>query len=246
MTRRHPYTTNPFGSASREPFTLEDPEEVVLPLRPQEEASLPSDSINAQKNVPFEPDTETSASGDQKTASGHPSRETWQDAWEDVKAELKERASAQPAEGPVSCPLCADAEKGRLLALAELENVRKRLTREKEEFVKYAAEGVLSDILPALDNLDLALAYAPESDECKNFVVGVDMTRKLLLGALARHGLEQIGELGEPFDPVKHEAVGMQPDPERENGQVCNLMSKGYRLKERLLRPARVIVCKND
>ncbi|SBW09293.1 Protein GrpE (modular protein) [uncultured delta proteobacterium] len=146
---------------------------------------------------------------------------------------------------PEECPHCADAEKARLMALADLENARKRLTREKEEFVKFAGESILADILPALDNLDLALAYAPQGKECHNFVVGVDMTRKLLLDALAKHGLQQVGDLGETFDPAKHEAVEMQPHPEYESGQVCGLMNKGYRLKDRLIRPARVKVCKN-
>ena len=155
-------------------------------------------------------------------------------------------AEGESAYVPGPCPHCAESEKTRLLALADLENARKRLTREKEEFVKFAGESILADILPALDNLDLALAYAPEHKECKNFVVGVDMTRKLLLDALARHGLEQVGELGETFDPARHEAVEMQEHPEYASGQICALMNKGYRLKDRLIRPAKVKVCKKD
>ena len=145
-----------------------------------------------------------------------------------------------------ACPHCAEAEKARLLALADLENARKRLAREKEDFIRFAGESVIADILPALDNLDLALAYAPEGKECRNFVVGVDMTRKLLLDALSRHGLKQVGNLGETFDPATHEALGMEAHPEYVSGQVCGLMSKGYLLKDRLLRPAKVMVCKNE
>lgn len=144
------------------------------------------------------------------------------------------------------CPRCAEAEKGRLIALAELENARKRLARDKEEFMKYAAESVIASILPAIDNLDLALAYAPENDACRNFVIGVDMTRKLLLDALAQHGLVQTGALGESFDPAIHEAMGLEPHAEYVEGQVCGLMNKGYMLKDRLLRPAKVMVCKNE
>ncbi|CAK7046727.1 MAG: Protein GrpE [Desulfovibrio sp.] len=155
-------------------------------------------------------------------------------------------ASEIPASASEECPQCAEANKARLLALAELENARKRMAREKEEFSKFAGESVIADILPAIDNLDLALAYAPEGKECQNFVVGVDMTRKLLLDALSRHGLEQVGALGEPFDPAKHEAMGMEPNAEYEDGQVCGLMSKGYKLKDRLIRPAKVTVCKKD
>ena len=155
-------------------------------------------------------------------------------------------AENPPIDEPLPCPLCAEADKARLLALADLENTRKRLAREKEDFLRYAGETVIADILPALDNLDLALAYAPESAECKNFVLGVDMTRKLLIDALARHGLTPVGGVGETFDPARHEAVGLEPAPEFASGQVCKLLNKGYLLKDRLIRPAKVIVCKNE
>lgn len=167
-------------------------------------------------------------------------------AKDDVDKAGTDNAAPEKAAAPAACPNCAESERVRLLALADLDNARKRLAREKEEFLKYAGESVIADILPALDNLDLALAYAPQGKECHNFVVGVDMTRKLLLDALARHGLEQVGELGETFDPARHEAVQMEVHPEYQSGHVCSLMNKGYRLKDRLIRPARVKVCKND
>ena len=162
----------------------------------------------------------------------------------DKPSSPEDPAEHQVAPGP--CPYCAEAEKTRLLALADMENARKRLAREKEDFVKFAGESILADIIPALDNLDLALAYAPDGKDCKNFVIGVDMTRKLLLDALAKHGLEQVGELGEVFDPAKHEAVETQEHPDYESGHVCGLINKGYRLKDRLIRPARVKVCQKS
>lgn len=137
-----------------------------------------------------------------------------------------------------------EVEEMRLRALAEMDNTRKRLAREKEEFQRYAGESVLADILPALDTLDLALSHAPADGACKNFVVGVDMTRKMLLEALGRHGLKEIGQLGEPFDPASHEAISAEAHAAYEPDTVCGLMSKGYRLKDRLLRPAKVVVCK--
>lgn len=168
-------------------------------------------------------------------------------AEKEAQAQAKTQPEPEaPAAAPENCPNCAEADKARLLALAELENARKRLAREKEEFAKFAGESVIADILPAIDNLDLALAYAPESKESQNFVVGVDMTRKLLLDALSRHGLEQVGCIGEEFDPAKHEAMGMEPHADFTDGQVCGLMNKGYKLKDRLIRPAKVMVCKNN
>ncbi|MDL2316148.1 nucleotide exchange factor GrpE [Desulfovibrio sp. OttesenSCG-928-A18] len=141
-----------------------------------------------------------------------------------------------------SCPTAKQAEEARLRALAELDNARKRLAREKDEQVRFASEAVLNDLLPSLDNLDLALQHAGAHEACRDFVVGVEMTRKSLQESLARHGLARIGEVGEEFDPAVHEAVGMVKDPKVAPGCVSALLSNGYKLNERLLRPARVMV----
>lgn len=138
-----------------------------------------------------------------------------------------------------------EAEDARLRALAEADNARRRMAREKEEFLKYAASNVLGDILPSMDNLELALEHARGQAACKDFVIGVEMTRKLLMDALKKHGLVQVGVVGEPFDPNLHEAVGMEPNPDVPDGSVSKLMSAGYKLHDRLLRPARVVVSKN-
>ena len=132
----------------------------------------------------------------------------------------------------------------RLRALAEIDNTRKRLAREKEDAVRFAASNVLADIVPALDSLDLALEHARKSEACKDFVIGVDLTRKMLLEALKKHDFEAVGNIGEPFDPVVHEAMSTAASPDVDNGQVCALLSKGYKLHDRLLRPAKVIVCR--
>ncbi len=142
------------------------------------------------------------------------------------------------------CLVAKEANEQRLRALAEVDNARKRMAREKEEQVRYAAEAVLQDIIPALDNLELALHHASKDEVCKNFVIGVDMTNKILLDSLKKHGLEKVGMVGETFDPVIHEAVGMEDVADIPDGHVGALLSCGYKLKERLLRPARVVVCK--
>ncbi len=145
------------------------------------------------------------------------------------------------------CPACdigKEAEDIRLRALAESENVKKRLMRETEELRKYAGETILADLLPILDNLDLALAHSDGLDMCKDFVTGVDMTRKIFLETLSRHGLEPVGIVGEQFDPNTHEAVGMGQEEDFEDNAVLQLMQKGYVLKGRLLRPAKVLVNK--
>lgn len=145
------------------------------------------------------------------------------------------------------CPDCQvqkEAADARLRALAEVDNAKKRIEREHSEQVRFAAEGVLSDILPSLDNLDLALQHASGNEACKDFVTGVRMTRKLLDDALAGHGLKSVGERGEEFNPALHEAMGMVNDREVPDGHISSLLARGYQLNGRLLRPAKVMVCR--
>jgi molecular chaperone GrpE len=123
-----------------------------------------------------------------------------------------------------------------------MENFKKRLQREKDEQARYATENVLADLLPTLDSLDLALQYGSRAEACKDVILGVEMTRKLLLDALRNHGLEALGTEGEPFDPDRHEAIGREESADKEAGAVLKVMQKGYKLKDRLLRPAKVIV----
>ncbi|WP_338669968.1 nucleotide exchange factor GrpE [Pseudodesulfovibrio methanolicus] len=147
------------------------------------------------------------------------------------------------------CPECdmfKEAEAIRLRALADSENVKKRLLRETEELKKYAGESILSDLLPILDNLDLALSHTDNlSAECKNFVVGVDMTRKIFLDAVRNHGLEAVqAAKGTEFDPEIHDAVGTVQEPSLGDNRIAQVVQNGYRLKGRLLRPAKVMVNK--
>jgi molecular chaperone GrpE len=167
---------------------------------------------------------------------------------EDIPASLADEKSAERCRDRI-CPACPEkkeAAEERLRAAAELDNARKRLAREREEQLRFAAETVLSALIPSLDNLDLALQHANPDAACKNFVTGVRMTRKLMGDALAAQGLEQIGQVGEEFDPAVHEAVGMEDFPEVAAGCVGKLLTPGYKLHERLLRPARVLVCKRE
>lgn len=144
------------------------------------------------------------------------------------------------------CDIYKEAEGIRLRALADTENVKKRLLRENQEMKKYAGESVLADLLPVLDNLDLALAHTGNLDDaCKNFVIGVDMTRKLFLDAVKSHGLEAVVAVrGEDFNPEIHEAVGTVEDGDLDDNQIAQIVQGGYILKGRLLRPAKVMVNK--
>lgn len=143
------------------------------------------------------------------------------------------------------CPECsklAELREDKLRIMAEADNVKKRLQREKEDFCKFATQSVLEDLLPVLDNLDLALEHGRKMKGCSELAHGVEMTRKIFLDILGKYELEPLGAAGEEFDPMWHEALGQQPHPEIEPGRICQLVQKGYRLKGRLVRPAKVLV----
>ncbi len=147
------------------------------------------------------------------------------------------------------CPSCSvkeDADQTRLRALAEMENYKKRLAREHEEQLTYAAEKVLSSLLPSLDNLDLALQYGGQNEACKDMLMGIDMTRKLLLEAVKTHGLEPVGDVGEAFTPEIHEGLIFETRDDMEENHVSNVMQRGYKLKGRLIRPAKVAISKKS
>ena len=136
----------------------------------------------------------------------------------------------------------AALREANLRVIAESENFKKRLTREKEEHCKFAAAGVLEDIVPVIDNLELALSHGRNNEACKDLVTGVDMTLRIFESTLEKHGLKSVGQVGETFDPAFHEAMGQEKRDDMKPGQVSQLLQRGYMLKERLLRPAKVMV----
>ena len=135
-----------------------------------------------------------------------------------------------------------EAQEMKLRNLAEMENYKKRLQREKDEQAAYAAEKVLRDLLPTLDNFELALQYGSQDAACKAMFEGLQMTRNMLLDVLKKHGMIAVGSEGEPFDPNDHEAVGQESSEDAQPGSILRVLQKGYRLGGRLVRPARVIV----
>lgn len=139
-----------------------------------------------------------------------------------------------------------ELKKENLRILADSENFKKRLQREKDEYCKFATSTILEEIIPVIDNLDLALAHSKDNDACKNLAMGVEMTQKIFLDTMKKHGLEQIADLNVPFDPSRHEAMGQVEQDDVEENTVCQMMQKGYVLKDRLLRPAKVMVSRKS
>jgi molecular chaperone GrpE len=129
---------------------------------------------------------------------------------------------------------------------ADFDNFRKRTLREKQEALSYGHELVVKDLLPVVDNLERAIEHASASAgaDFEGMLQGVELVRRELLGVLAKHGVEPIEAEGEVFDPNLHEALGQMEDEKVPAGQVARMLQKGYRLRDRLLRPARVMVSK--
>ena len=123
---------------------------------------------------------------------------------------------------------------------AEFENYRKRAARETEAVVKFANEALIARLLPVLDDVDAALAHL-DGEASK----GVRMVRENLLQALRAAGLEEIPADGAKFDPYVHDCVQQVPDPESEDELVKEVVRKGYRFQDHVLRPAQVIVVNN-
>ncbi|HEY7725229.1 MAG TPA: nucleotide exchange factor GrpE [Anaeromyxobacteraceae bacterium] len=127
----------------------------------------------------------------------------------------------------------------RLRAVADLDNQRKRAAREREETQKFANERLLKDILPVVDNLDRALAAAPDGSPLSG---GVKLVLKVLEEGLARNGVQSFHALGQQFDPRLHEAIMTVPTAEHPPGTVVLEHGRGFRLYDRLVRPALVAV----
>jgi molecular chaperone GrpE len=133
-----------------------------------------------------------------------------------------------------------------LRAAAELDNFKKRAARERQEAVRFANEGFLQKLVPVLDNIDMAAAALAggQTGSLQALQTGVAMILQQLRSVLAEVGLEEVDATGKPFDPNLHEAVSQETSTEAAEGQVLRQLRKGYKLRERLLRPAAVVVAK--
>ncbi len=174
-------------------------------------------------------------------------------AEEAVEAAAEAEADADPgAEEASEEALAAEVAelKDQLLrALAETENVRRRLQREKEDGIKFAAAGFAKDMLSVADNLRRALDSAEpealgESEPLKALHDGVEMVERELAAVFERAGIERIDPMGEKFDHDYHQAMFEVPDSDQPNGTVVQLLQPGYVMRGRLLRPALVGVAK--
>lgn len=138
--------------------------------------------------------------------------------------------------------LANDNEEKYLRLYAEFENYKRRIQNENKINKTYQAQGVLTDILPTIDNIERALQIEGDNDSFKSLQKGVQMVHESLLRALKDNGLEEIESEGQSFDPNVHQAVVQDDNPEYESGVITQELQKGYKLKDRVLRPSMVKV----
>ncbi len=132
-----------------------------------------------------------------------------------------------------------------LRSVAELENYKKRMTKEKLELSKYANEQLIKEILPIVDNLERAIEHSSNPKDSKALDDGIKMTAKQLITVLEKFGIKRIEALNEPFDPNYHEAIMQLETQKHEENIVLRELEKGYILHDRLIRPSRVAISKN-
>ena len=135
-----------------------------------------------------------------------------------------------------------------LRAEAELQNVLKRTAREVENAHKYGLERFVENLLPVVDSLEKAVeaSAADQSASSDNSIEGINLCCKLLLDVLEREGVKAINPLGEPFDPSEHQAMSMVENPDMEPNSIAAVVQKGWKLNERLVRAAMVMVVKES
>jgi molecular chaperone GrpE len=131
-----------------------------------------------------------------------------------------------------------------LRTLADMENLRKRTQRDKEDLAKFANENILREILPVIDNLERAVDHAEQAETNDGLFEGVQMTLTQFSQLLTKFGVEPVDAIGQPFDPAYHQAMGQLESDEHPVNTVVQQMQKGYQLNNRLLRPAFVMLAK--
>jgi molecular chaperone GrpE len=161
---------------------------------------------------------------------------------------VEEQGAVEPAPAEAPEPETdseLEAMRDRLLRVtAEFDNFRKRIDRERREMTERAAEGVLSELLPIVDDLERALDADSTDEAIEAYRQGVALIHRQLLDLLARRGVTPIDALGADFDPHLHQAVASESVEDARDGEIIEEFRRGYKLGDRLLRPAMVKVAK--
>ena len=162
-----------------------------------------------------------------------------------AEREAQSAAAPQAPAGDEALAAALDESRDRLLRLhADFENFRRRAAKERLEIQQYGHQNLVKDLLTSVDNLDRAIDHARTSGDgdLQSLLQGVELVRRELVAALGKHGVAAIEALGRPFDPALHEAMAQAPDDSVAPNTVIEELQRGYVLRDRLVRPSRVIV----
>lgn len=170
-----------------------------------------------------------------------------QDVYEPEILEETEQQTAEEDDGDELTAVrqqCEEANDKLLRMAAEFDNYKKRMERDWAKSLKYAEENLLKEILPTVDNLERAIAQGRNADNNSELLQGVELTFKGLVATLEKFEVTPLDSLGRPFDPNVHEALAMDHSDEVAENHVLQEFEKGYHYKDKLLRPAKVVVSK--
>lgn len=189
----------------------------------------------AEKALPQSAPAATTSSPEAESRDSRPIR--------DPEAPFAEKeVSVEPSELEKARRETEEMKQRYLRSVADLENFRKRIAREKQDIIRSAAAGVIEELLPVIDNLKLGLEAADRHHEAKDVTHGFRMVYEQLKQVLAQQGLEELVPDGEVFNPNLHDCIAHQPSAEVPEDTVISTVRSGFRLNERLLRAANVIV----
>ena len=139
----------------------------------------------------------------------------------------------------------ADKFKNEYLYLrAEFENYKRNVIKERSELLKFGSERLAKDVIGVLDNFERALASPVNAETWQNFLQGVELTAKQLKEALNKNGIQEVPSNNVPFDPMSHEALGSEPTSDTPEGHITKTFAKAYKLHDKIIRPAQVIVAR--
>lgn len=176
--------------------------------------------------------------------------EKFHDEWVNEDDDEKENALEAPNYADLEEKLTLAEQKAHenweksVRAVAELENVRRRAERDVTNAHRYSLEKMIVSLLPVIDSLEQALQLS-DKETHGGMAEGLELTLKLFLDVLEKHEVRAIDPLGAMFDPQEHEAMSMVAAPHAESNSIVTVFQKGYKLHDRVIRPARVIVAKN-
>ncbi|RLA63226.1 MAG: nucleotide exchange factor GrpE [Epsilonproteobacteria bacterium] len=165
---------------------------------------------------------------------------------EQVESEAKEEEKIEESPREEEVKEEEDFKSKFFYLAAEMENMKRRHERERENLIKFGNERIISSLVSILDDLDRSLEHAQKEDEnFKDLILGLEMVRTNFLEVLLKNGVKSVESIGKEFDPNFHEAMAQQPAEGKKDGEIITEFQKGYILNGRLIRPAKVVVVKN-